>query len=222
MSGGRSIRMIVAVLLVASAALFAIGVKIERGQAESHVERTPAPERISAVRASLSPTREPTIAPHDESGESAEHLAAEHAGESSSGSPQATAGPERSSAREHREGGEETAEHQQTELAQRIFGIDAEATGTVVAVLVVSAILALLIAASSNPIVLLLVAAFAAVSALFDAAELAHQLSEHRTNLVVIAAVVLLLHFSAAVGSLAVARRRTTSTFGLKNRGRLG
>jgi hypothetical protein len=214
--------MIVAVLMVASAVLFAVGVKIERGHAGSHVERTPAPESTSAAQASPSPAARPTIAPHDESGESAEHMAAEHAGESSNGSPQATAGPARSSRPEHRENGGETAEHQRTELAQRIFGINAEANSTVVAVLLVSAILALLVAAGSNPIVPLLVAAFAAVSALFDAAEVAHQLTEHRTNLVAIAAVVLHLHLSAAVGSLAIARRRTTSTLVSRNDVRLG
>jgi hypothetical protein len=134
-------------------------------------------------------------------------VAAEHATKS----PRATLAPAGTSESAHSEQSGETAGHQKTELAQRVFGINAEATGTVVAVLVVSVLLALLIATGSSPIVVLLVAAFAALSAVFDGAEVAHQLSEHRTSLVGIAAVVLLLHVAAVAGSLVALQTRPTA-----------
>jgi hypothetical protein len=199
-------RMIVAALLVVSAALFAVGVTIERGGAASHVEPTPTPQRTTAAPPYSPAAAKPTIAPHNESGESAAHVAAEHAGRS----PRASVAPAGTPEPVHTEGGGETAGHRKAELAQQVLGINAEATGTVIAVLVASALLALLIALRSNAIVLLLVAAFVAASAVFDGAEVAHQLTEHRTSLVAIAGVVLLLHVGAAIASLVLLRRRPT------------
>ena len=106
---------------------------------------------------------------------------------------------------EHRESGEaaesEDAESEEAESAadeERVVGIDVESPLLVSAAVVVSLLLAALAWRRPTRGVLVLVAVVAAAFAVFDLAEIAHQLDEDNTGLVVLAAAVAVLHATAA------------------------
>lgn len=142
-----SLRALLIALLTASAALFAVGVAIERSQPTHSAAReaTEAPASQSAV----------------------------------------------------------------TEVtSERVFGINPESIGLVIAAVLVSLLLALALwrLPTARPL-LLLVALIALVFGIFDIREAIHQVSESRTNLTVVAAIVAALHLAATAVAFALARR---------------
>jgi Flp pilus assembly protein TadB len=145
------LRLIAIVLLVAAAALFAIGTSIERSR--HHDE--PATARVEEG--------------HDEARESAEHRATvssnAHADESSEGT---------------------------------VLGVDRESTSLLVLAVAVSIALALLLWQRPQRWVWLTVAGVTAVFAVFDVAEVLHQLDESAAGLVAIAMAVAVAHATTA------------------------
>jgi hypothetical protein len=186
MSTGR-LRVVVTVLLVVSAGLFAIGVAIERDSSHgAHGETHAAVGRGGLLVA-----------------------ADEHTGESPA---------QREAERQHREApahakpAGESAAHQASERrGERVFGIDIESTGLVIAAVAVSLSLAVALWLTGSVVVPLALAGFALAAAIFDVREVFHQIDESRTNLTLIAAIVAALHLALVAGALVLARRSETA-----------
>jgi hypothetical protein len=99
------------------------------------------------------------------------------------------------------------AEHGESTEA-RVLGVDLESPGLVVAVVLASVGLAAWVWRRQNTVALVVVAVFAGVFAVFDIAEVAHQIDESRPGIAVLAGVVAVIHVVvAAISVLAVARR---------------
>ena len=147
-----------AVLLVVSAGLFAVGAAIERskGGESGHKEA-----------------------------QTAEPSASESGGETHS-----EAGGETSS----EVGNGET----HSESSEKIFGINPESTGLVIAAILAAVLLAVATWFSPVLLVLLAVIAFGVLFAVFDVREVVHQVNESRAGLVVIASVLALIHLAVA------------------------
>ena len=179
-----SLRSTLAALLVGSAALFAIGVAIERSQPQHSAARE-ATERAAQAAATA-----PGVA-----ATAGGETPAERAGE---GGTATTAPPAAPVAEVH---------------SERVFGLNPDATGLVVAAITASLLLALGVwrFPALRPLLVLVVLAALAFCA-FDVREAAHQANESRTGLVVVAALVAALHLAAAVVAVAMARRNTPVT----------
>jgi hypothetical protein len=89
-----------------------------------------------------------------------------------------------------------------------VLGVSVESTPLVVAAVVVSVVLALAVWWRRHRWLLWVTAGFAAVFALFDVAELVHQIREDRVGIAVVAAVIALLHAGAALVAEAGANDR--------------
>jgi hypothetical protein len=173
----RTLRVIVTVLLVASAALFAIGVAIER---DSKHDESHASLAIQYVL-----------------------VADEHAGESpAEGEP-----GHRETGSESGHSGESAAHRASEAGNERVFGIDIESPALVVVAVAVSLLLAAALWLTGGVLAPLALAGFALVAAIFDVREVFHQIDESRTNLIVIAAIVAALHAAVASGAAVLARR---------------
>jgi hypothetical protein len=125
----------------------------------------------------------------------------------------------------HSEGGGESAAHRaaesgsgsttasgetHSESSEKIFGINPEATGLVIAAVVAAVLLAVAVWFSPVPLVLLAVIAFGVVFAVFDVREVVHQANESRAGLIVIAFILTLIHLGVA-GLAAVVWRSPTA-----------
>jgi hypothetical protein len=185
---------LVALILTATAA-FVLGVSLER-----HETHTEAATETPAQRAAEGNGGEAGTT-HDEAGVSSEST--EHGGstEHSEGTehndstkttaatptPPTTTAPPAS----------ETPAH--SEASERLLGVDAESTGLLVAAVAVS----LLLAAGvwwlgASPLALGVVALAMAAFAALDIREVVHQADESRTGLMLLAALVAVLHLTAA------------------------
>jgi hypothetical protein len=206
----RTLRLFVTLLLVASAALFAIGVAIERGSGHG---ATHAALGIDYV-----------LVADQHAGESAAHRAAEtpahRAGEQKH--PKSAAPAKRPSGNAPAEGkpghresstgsahsGESAAQlASEKKRGERVFGIDIESPALVIAAVAVSVLLAAALWLTGSVLAPLALAGFALVAAIFDVREVFHQIDESRTNLTVIAAIVAALHLAVVAGALVLARR---------------
>jgi di/tricarboxylate transporter len=111
---------------------------------------------------------------------------------------------------EHRETGE-AAEREEAESADeeegRVLGVDVESPLLVTTAVVVSLLLAALTWRRPTRVVLIVVGVVTAVFAVFDLAEVAHQLDEDNSGLVALALAIALLH--ATTAGLAVLQART-------------
>lgn len=87
---------------------------------------------------------------------------------------------------------------------EKVLGVNPEATPLVVLAVIVSLILAVATWLSNNKVVLLITAGFAAVFAVFDIAELVHQIDRSESGLAVLAAILAVIHAGTAL--LAVQR----------------
>jgi hypothetical protein len=164
-----------AVLILISASLFAVGAAIERSKHHNESVASPSAGQTGGET-------------HSEGGgESAGHRAAE------SGSGSSTAGGETHS-----------------ESSEKIFGINPESTGLVIAAVVAAVVLAVAVWFSAVPLVLLAVIGFGIVFAVFDVREVVHQANESRAGLVVIASVLALIHLGVAALAAAVWHSPTT------------
>ena len=127
-----------------------------------------------------------TAAAHVEAAEEAEHDEAAEAAERSTTADEAA----------------ERGEDQET-----VLGINVEGTPLVVIGALASVAFAALVWFRREHLLLWTVAAFAALSTVFDVAELAHQINEHRTGIALIAAVLAIVHAAATL----VAETRATN-----------
>jgi cobalamin biosynthesis Mg chelatase CobN len=174
-----------AILLVVSAAAFAIGVILERSSGgESDQQTSNTPTVVTGEQAETS--EEHTEGESGESGEpsasgeSAEQLAAETG----------------------------TTSDAHNESSERLFGVNPEATWLVVLAVALSALLALAVWKTTSIVVLVAVVAFGLVFAAFDVREAIHQSDESNSGLVVVAVIVAILHLSvAAVAGYLIMRR---------------
>ena len=174
MTGSASLRRTAALLLVLATVVFMIGVIAERSMAGESSETRPS-QTVSASSSEQSEKAAEGADSHDE-GE-----AAEGTGE---------------------EGHTDVATEPHTEAnetRETILGINAESTGVIAAAVIISLLVAASVWFWGTPAVLVVAAGMALLFAAFDLREVAHQLNEARTNLVVIALLTAVLHASAAV-----------------------
>jgi hypothetical protein len=145
------------------------------------------------------------------------HQDSDHAGETAATgthSEAAESGSE-SSGGSTESGSRRTDERSQvhSETETRLFGVDTESVGLEVAAIALSFGLAIAVWLSRQRVVLVAVVVLGLVFAAGDARELAHQVSESRSGLAVIAAVLMGLHLVvAAVGAVLAIRRSPGKT----------
>jgi hypothetical protein len=169
-------------LLVLGAVLFVVGTSAERhNEAAVSIETAPAAEGTPTVEAALGATT--TAAEGMPAAESAEGATATHSAAT--------------------ESSESTAEG-------KVLGINRESKGVVAIVAVISVALAGLAWALRRRQVFFVIAAFAALFAIFDIAEVAHQVDLSRTGLAVLAGVIAAVHIVATVLAGRAAMAATT------------
>lgn len=184
MTDRLSLRTWLAVLLVISAALFFVGIYLERGAS--------APSRPVSDRPS------PSTHVEGASGESGD---ASHSDAPAATTAIASAG----------ESGETTAEHAAETWP---FGIDLESPVLVGGAILVSLLLALAVLRTTTPMVPLVIVGFSLLFAALDLLEVSHQLGAARTGLAAIAAVLLVLHGATVLvaARLPMTERSVTGT----------
>lgn len=162
-------RWLLSSLLIAGAALFAIGVAAERNATDSHTGTTTETAHTEGT------TQEESVG---EETPQTEESATEESG--------------------HTESSSET-----------VFGVNLESTALVIVAAIASVALAALTWRWNVRPLLLATATFAAVFAIFDIAELVHQVQESRTGIAALVAIIAALHTGAA---LVAQQRATTAT----------
>jgi hypothetical protein len=211
----QRLRILVIVLLVVSAGLFAVGVAIERSskhqvRSEAHAAVGLRVLLVADQRVGESPAHRAAETKHRESTTPAKPATGTPAGEGKPGHKETGPAPAAGESPAHR-AGESTAHLASEAHGERVFGIDIESTGLVVAAVAVSLVLAIALWLSSGVVVPLALAGFALVAAIFDVREVFHQIDESLTNLTVISAIVAALHLAVVAGAFMLARRSTLS-----------
>ena len=187
MSRPASLSSTAALLLVLATIVFVIGVMAERSIAGEDSESRPS----EAV----------TVSSSEEAGEAAEGGTEIHEDEAAEGKEEGA------------QADEATEPHlEANETSETLFGINPESTSAVAAAVVISLILAAALWFWGAPAVLVVTAVVALLFAVFDLREVAHQLSEARSSLVVVALLAALLHAGAAVVAGLALTRSTAST----------
>lgn len=189
-------RLLTAILLIVSAAVFTAGAIAERATAnEARAENSPAAAAGSQPTVSPSgtgehDTGEPGIPPASTGAEGHDH------GESGTPTPGAAASESgHGGSADHGESSGGTSHEAQTET---LLGINPEATPLIVIAVVLSLALAAAVIAVGSPSLLPVVALVMLAFAALDIRELTHQLHESRPGLAALAATVALLHLVAA------------------------
>jgi hypothetical protein len=224
---------LVALILTATAA-FVVGVSLERHETHNETAETPAQRVAEGNGATTSTARNETNA-HTEQGGSESHKGRESANSGESGeSGNSGDSGESANSGESGESGKsgESGEHNQStaptgtrtssgkspteapghpEASETLLGVNPESSG----LLAVAVAVSLLLAAgawwlSASPLVLGVVALAMAAFGALDIREVIHQADESRTGLMLLAALVAILHFAAALlaARAAVATRR--------------
>lgn len=176
-------RWLLSSLLIAGAALFAIGVAAERHATANHTEtRT---EAVSPAQVTTAQT-----APAGETGGEATHTD----GTTSEGTTHTEAPTG------------ETKGHSESS-GETVFGLNLESNALVIVAVAVSLALAALTWMRNRRSLLFATMAVALVFAAFDVAEVAHQIKESRTGLATLAAAIALVHLATAL----VAEQRATT-----------
>ncbi|MGH2758531.1 MAG: hypothetical protein ACRDKJ_03100, partial [Actinomycetota bacterium] len=190
----QALRGLIAVLLVATAALFAVATTIERSTKDEHAA-TESTEPISTTEQATATEQPQASHPKDESvpHEEGELGHAEgpddHAEETevhteTSEAGQASTEPPGEEAGHDKEGG---THDESEEASERLFGIDLESPGLIALAVLLSLALATVVWFRPSAVLFLLVAAFTLGFAVLDGRELLHQLDEDRTSLAVMA-----------------------------------
>ncbi len=184
-------RWLLSTLLIAGAALFTVGVAAERHATDHHTE--------SGTEATSSPAHA-TQPPSTTAGGDAD------GGETTQTST-ATGGSDGGEATTHTEapGGEATGQSETS--GETVFGVNLESNGPVAVAIIISLGLAILTWMHNRRSLLLVTLAFALMFAVFDIAEITHQIKESRAGLAVLAASIAVVHLMTA----AVARQRATT-----------
>jgi hypothetical protein len=204
----RTLRALLSALLVMSAALFAVGVAIERHDTshENHgAAHAAAPGTVLVADADQGRGEHPLGGRTSSSGGHAER----HASNQSAAAPARETGAERRSETHGAARRESPAQLARERGSERVFGIDTESSSLVASAVAVSLVLAIALWLRAGVLVPLGIVGFAVAAAVFDVREVFHQIDESRTNLAVIAALVALLHTAAAACAVALARRHS-------------
>lgn len=174
-------------LLIAGAALFAIGVAAERNANDTHTE----------TGTETANTGEPSTKATTPTGEAAEVGGGEvaNADETNGQGTAPTAEP-----------AGETAGNSESS-SETLLGLNLESTPLVIIAAAASILLAVLNRRRNVRALLFATMAFAVVFAVFDIAEVAHQIKESRAALALLAATIALVHVATTV----VAEQRTTT-----------
>ena len=193
-------RLLTAILLIMSAAVFTAGAIAERATAtEARAEHSPA--AVAGPQPTVSPsgtgehdTGEPGTPPPSTGAEGHDH------GESGNPTPSAAASESgHGGSADHGDSSGGTSHEAQ---AETLLGVNPEATPLIVIAVVLSLALAAAVIAVGSPLLLPLVALIMLAFAALDIRELTHQLHESRPGLAALAATVALLHLVAAVTAL--------------------
>src|SRR5215470_16938559 len=188
-------RLLTAILLIVSAAVFTAGAIAERATAtEARAEHSPAAVAGPQPTVSPSGTGEPGTPPPSTGAEGHDH------GESGNPTPSAAASESgHGGSADHGDSSGETSHEAQ---AETLLGVNPEATPLIVIAVVLSLALAAAVIAVGSPLLLPLVALIMLAFAALDIRELTHQLHESRPGLVAFAATVALLHLMGAATAL--------------------
>lgn len=216
-------RVVLAVLLFASAALFVAGSIAEHHQSATvaqsrpkpSVEATPSGEGSQTETSpSARPRASTSVSPAGESASkegSSSHEAAEHAVKSSTPMPSKRATvsePTVTSTTAEGSASREAAEHAgSSPSSERIFGLDLERPGIVAIGAGMMLALGVIVLAWSRRWVLWGIGVFALAFTAFDIREAMHQNSEGRTSVLAIAAVLAAAHLAAALVALIASTR---------------
>ena len=175
MNRPASLRVTAALLLILATIVFVIGAMAERSTAGEVTETRPS----AAV-----------TGPSNEQAEEASE-------EGTEGHEQ---GEEAEGAGEDAHVDEATEPHSEaTETSETIFGINPESTAAVTAAMVISLLLAAALYYWGTSATLIVTGVFALLFAVLDLREVAHQQSEGRSSLVILALLAAVLHAGAAV-----------------------
>jgi len=177
-------RWLLSSLLIAGAALFAVGIAAERSASAHHTE-------TGIEAANRTETTTGQTAPAAESGGDE----ATHTDETTGERTTHTEVP-----------GGEPAAHSEAS-AETVLGIDLESNALIIVAIALSLALAVLTWLRNRRSLLLATMAFALVFAAFDIAEVAHQLNESRSGLAIFVAAITLVHLATAL----VAEQRATT-----------
>lgn len=184
-----AMRMLVALLLVISAAAFVIGVAAERSKRNNEAAHQ---------------TEAPTATTGERTGEDGENGGA--GGESAEGADLTG-----ESAENHSEGAANAESASHSEGGERLLGIDPESTSAAAAAIIASLLLAVANWAWDAWLVLLVAVFFGLLFAAIDVREAFHQAGESRGGLVALALVIAVLHLAVATTAwLALKQQRTS------------
>jgi len=176
-------RWVLSILLIAGAAMFAIGIAAERHASTDHTETGTKAVNPAQPTAQTEPTGEA-------GGDEATHTD----GTTSDGTT-------------HLETpGEETPGHSESS-AETVLGLNLESNALVIVAVAVSLALAVLVWFRNHRGLLLATVAFAVVFTVFDVAEVVHQINESRSGLALLAAAIAVVHLATAVS----AKQRATT-----------
>ena len=171
-------RWLLSTMLIAGAALFAIGVAAERNAATHHTGSATEATKPAAAEAT-NPAATAAASGDADGGETTAHT--------------------------ETQGGDSTG-HSETS-GETVLGVNLESNGLVAFAVVISLALAVLTWLRSRHSVLFATLGFVFVFAVFDVAEVAHQLKESRGGLAALAGAIALVHLATAV----VAEQRATT-----------
>lgn len=207
MKNETRLRAILALLLVATAALFAVGTTIERSQRSHHSES-------SATKTAEIPTETATTSSSETSTESSGG-----ADEKASGSSETTTGSSSEAnggADEAASGATEAAAAAEThvEASEKLFGVDTESVPAMIVGIAASLGLAAAVWWRRERVWLWLTLAFGVLFAAGDTREVIHQLNESRNGVATIAAILIAAHLVVAVLAGLILRRPQGETAG--------
>lgn len=195
MKNETRLRAILALLLVATAALFAIGTTIERSQRSQHRESS-ATKTAEIPSETTTSSSETTTNPSSEANGGADEKAAGNAETTTTSSSETNGGADEKAA-----GAAETpvAAETHVEASEKLFGIDTESVPAMIAAIAVSLGLAAAVWWRRERLWLWLTLAFGVVFAAGDIREVIHQLNESRNTVATIAAILIAAHLAVAV-----------------------
>ncbi len=180
-------RHLLTVLLIAGAALFVIGIGVERNAISHHTESA-ATETVTAAKTTAKTTAEATAKATAEQAEATGEATAEQAEATGEAGAEGVAHTEATATTSSSEPSGET-----------VLGVNLESNALVVVAVAVSLALAALAWFRRHRAVFLTIAAFAIMFTIFDIAEVAHQVKESRVGVAVLAAFIALVHAITAV-----------------------
>jgi ABC-type multidrug transport system fused ATPase/permease subunit len=201
----NALRALVSALLVVSAALFAVGVAIERHDTRNE-NRGAAHATLSGVLVIADADHNPSEHPLGGQSSSPGRQGESHAGKEPAAGRAGETSTERKGETAGAGGHESAAQLAREHGNESVFGINTESTALVAIAIVVSIAFAISLWWGPG----LIIAGFALAAAVFDVREVFHQIDESRTNLIVIAALVAFLHALVAAGALVLAHRHAT------------